>query len=201
MSALLAEHFDKLILYVPSFISSLSFLVSFVALWYSIDKDKKKAVFHLYIGKKIPLNDLKRLEQYPDYICGSLVNIGRRPICILRVGGDYKETISERIKRVILKKGTLYHLIFPDREIYSAINEEDGSPKIIKEGEIISFDFISHLEKNLSKDNRIKQIDDCKKIKCLYAQDVDGTKYYLGKTAFRKYISSSINLLNKSSPE
>jgi len=87
--------------------------------------------------------------------------------------------------------------MLPEQEIHKATKKEDGSVRIIKEGEMISFDFTLNLKKKLSEQERQIELSECKKIKNLYAKDVDGTTYYLSGAAFRKYIQDTIDIINK----
>jgi hypothetical protein len=184
-------------LYVPHVIACMSFAVSFFALWYTIDKDKKKAIFQFYIGSKVPINDLRNSENYPSYICGNFVNVGRRQICISHVGGEMKESFFEMLVRMFTKRGVKYRFLFPNIEINNAFKDKDGSFKVIEEGHKVSFDFIALPATNLSKADFDKQVKQIKRFKSIYAEDVDGTKYYLSKSGLKKYIRDNIDALKK----
>ncbi len=170
-------------------IAGLSLGISILSLFYNLRRDSRKISFSIYRGSIYsvgPAGDLVGKPTTSTQI--DIVNYGFIPVSISSVGGDYRDPIINKVKRIFNRKGSeRYHFIFSDIRINNSLRNSDGTYKLIQPGEKISITLVDDQFQKKSSDSLDKRLRVIKDINSLYVWDVQGDKFYASKKAVKKY--------------
>lgn len=155
-------------------VAALSLLVSLIP----IIRDKAKLDFSLYIGKIVAFPAGKAVPQ-GDYYFFKIVNVGRRPVTIVNIGGitdvPWYQWYPYLITRFFFIPS---NFIISSPEIISCLKDENGNDRTLQEGESTQA-HLQILKSSLQKGESLKA-------RKFWVMDSIGRKYFLPNRAHKK---------------
>lgn len=180
-------------------ISGLSLGISILSVFYNLRRDSKRVLFSIYRGSIYSLSPQGEIIGSPlESTQIDLVNYGFVPASISSIGGDYRDSFCEKLKRIFNPdKNQRTRFVFSQPALNAQLRNKDGSNRLLNPGEKISItlpDLNGDKESKAPIEKQKKLIDD---IVSLYAWDVDGTKHKASKKVLKKYKKDMMEFLNK----
>jgi hypothetical protein len=169
-------------IYISDYIALGSLLVAVLSLVIGlipILRDRAKLDFSLYVSTLVTFPNGKT-KNHGNYYFFKIVNIGRRPVTIVNIGGIsevpwYEWWLFLALRYYFVPK----NFILSSVEIISCLKDQSGNDKTLNEG-ISSQAHLKILDSDLLNGQTLKAMR-------FWVMDSTGRKYYLPKKSHKKF--------------